>query len=213
MKYSTVTLRAFLGLAAILSMGGCNILGPFGGKTVVKDTNPDRVWYSHGDRAKGREHTRWDFVRVNSSLVWISKGGKKSRGDEVMDAADAALELHGGQPGSPGMSREQTRTIACIDPLIILIADEPWSRRQGETSLNSYWMVHSKPLAATDFQRGYRFSSRTPIGKGLWLISPSFEAPREVEFDTLGWHHFTVENEQWVLRLEINDEASLVPVD
>lgn len=118
---------AWFGLIAVL--GGCN--GPFGGRAVLLDASEEHPLGANGQEAELHGSMSWDFVKFHDHYGWSTARGR-------LHPADLVREIENFEPRPipelilgkfDGRSSEyrykDTRTVVCIDPIVVVITPKP----------------------------------------------------------------------------------------
>jgi hypothetical protein len=185
--------RKILGLMVLASvlttLAGCNA-GPFGGSTHVWDVSGRRVWTGDGHKASLSADHGWDFVRVRSDYQWAVPDGRSWRPDQVVRACEAvSRSACDAQPDSRGNLFYQfpsTRTIVCLDPVVVVIAPVPHtadSLELGSTGNDLAYVMKVIP-GQIRLPSGYRYGRTVARDAGLRWFSPTLSPePRPLLVD------------------------------
>lgn len=159
------------------SLVGCNA-GPFMGTAHVADASGKRVWVGDGSRAKLSADMRWDFVKGRSSEHWRSSRGRSWHPQLIAHQCSRAV------PVSPERSTDErgrtqyvypeTRTIVCLDPVVVIAAPVPRTVSSTRLAVDGYGTAQFIKFAAGRFQLpdGYQYGSTVPDAEPLTWFSP-----------------------------------------
>ncbi|MBM4107982.1 MAG: hypothetical protein FJ255_04115 [Phycisphaerae bacterium] len=148
----------WIGLAsAALALWGCALPVTQYQRTFA-DQSHDQPWAGAGERAAAKVRVKADFIRLDQCLVWTTPDGRELDADRAVERCERFLSGKGierepagadeeGRPmpaaawGSGGeallapvQTYPDSPVIVCVDPLIVVVCDQPRSlRRQDET--------------------------------------------------------------------------------
>jgi hypothetical protein len=229
-----------IGLALLLpgcSLPVTNYRGTF------NDTHSDQPWAAPGAKVSAKVCVHADPVRLDQRLTWTTAEGREYDADRLVERCEAFLRSKGlarnaqgaADDGTPMPARRwgtrgealiaplliypDAPTIVCVEPLIVVVCQEPRTvRRDEETPGATDEGARGNRAIRHTLQHGYQRGTSGGCTLGLMWFSPDLDRGPEpiasgegttvLAYDHWGSIAISVAGEAWSVAVSVRPDAT-----